>query len=69
LVDRIEFRVEPSAIKHRPIAAKPLQHIEEKDVPIDLWSAASSISDTNLRQAFLRAALSSTERNEGREKN
>ena len=68
LVDRIELRVEPSAVKHRPIAQKSVAQIEENDVPIELWSAAAAISDKNLRQSFLRAALSSTKRNENRQR-
>ena len=66
LVDRIELRIEPAAIKHRPLEARVATHIDESSVPIELWKAASSISDKNLRQSFLRAALSSTRRNENR---
>jgi hypothetical protein len=68
LVDRIELRVDPSAVTHRPIAPKPVVQLQEHDVPIELWAAASSISDNDLRQSFLRAALSSTQRNKNRQK-
>ena len=68
LVDRIELRVEPSAVKHHPIELKAVAQIEENDVPAELWTAASSISDNDLRQTFLRAALSSSKRNEDRQR-
>jgi hypothetical protein len=67
LVDRIELRIDPSSIKQRPLEAKTVRQVEQNDVPIELWAAASAISDHNLRQSFLRAALSSTKRNEKRQ--
>jgi hypothetical protein len=66
LVDRTDLRIEPDAVKHRPTAPKAVTQVEENDVPIELWSAARAISDKDLRQTFLRAALSSTKRNESR---
>jgi hypothetical protein len=68
LVDRIELRIQPSAVKHRSDEAKTAVQVQENDVPIELWAAANAISDKNLRQSFLRAALSSTRRNEKRER-
>ena len=66
MVDRIELKVAPDSIKHQPIEQTPQISIEKSDVPVDLWLAASAISDEHLRQTFLRAAMSATKRNERR---
>jgi len=38
----------------------------DNEVPLELWSAANAVRDKRLRQAFLKAALSSTKRLENR---
>jgi len=64
LVSNIDLRVNPSALA---IERKPQQaEIAEKDVPIELWSAANCIEDKQLRQKFLKAALGLLKRKESR---
>ena len=60
LVKDVELMVEPNLIK-------PQQPVEDQrsldnEVPLELWSAASAISDKELRQKFLRAATSAIRR-------
>ena len=61
LVRQIELTVDPQLTKaHSPPTddKRPL----DNQVPLELWSAASAISDKELRQKFLRAATSAIQR-------
>jgi|SRR5215470_4162958 len=57
IVKDIELRVNPRAV----ILAQPKKiespEIPDNEVPLDLWTAASTIQDKQLRQKFLRAAM------------
>lgn len=60
LVREIELIVDPQLTKAPPPPEdeRPL----DNQVPLELWSAASAISDKELRQKFLRAATSAIQR-------
>ena len=65
LVTQIDLRVDPRKVNPRSISnSKSKEPIPDNEVPLELWSAASVIRDKQLRQAFLRAAVSSTSRRE-----
>lgn len=68
LVDRIELQVEPSFIKSRSVQEKQATPLLENEIPVELWAAASAISDKQLRQSFLKAAVSATNRLEKQSK-
>lgn len=66
LVKNIELRIQPQTFT---IAALPKQESDDilnNEVPLELWSAASSIEDKQLKQKFLKAAVVSLRRNEER---
>jgi hypothetical protein len=63
LIKNLELTVDPELTKSTP------QNVDDKpsldnQVPLELWSAASAISDKELRQKFLRAATSAIRRRE-----
>jgi hypothetical protein len=63
LVREVELTVDPQ------LTRPPQEPIDNKrsldnEVPLELWSAASAISDKELRQKFLRAASSAIRRRE-----
>lgn len=60
LVKEVELTVDPQLTNLAPprMEDKPL----DNQVPLELWSAASAISDKELRQKFLRAATSAIQR-------
>ena len=63
LVTQIDFRIDPTMA--RTLAkpkTEPKKPILDNEVPLEIWSAANAIQDKRLRQAFLRAAVSSTKR-------
>ncbi len=63
LVTQIDFRIDPEVAKRQTLPKKGTQDlIPDNEVPLELWSAANAIQDKRLRQAFLRAAVSSTKR-------
>jgi len=58
LVSRIDFRIDSTmAVALVKEEAQP-NEILDNEVPLDLWTAANAIRDKQLRQKFLRAALS-----------
>lgn len=66
LVSRIEIQIDPALTRSQTVRPKQNKELKENEVPFDLWSAASAISDRHLRQSFLRAAVSATRRLENR---
>jgi hypothetical protein len=67
LVSQIDLRIDPrmTHIRALPCPEKTEEALDN-EVPLELWSAASAIKDKRLRQAFLKAALTSTKRLENR---
>ncbi|HEX6732838.1 MAG TPA: hypothetical protein VF074_22655, partial [Pyrinomonadaceae bacterium] len=61
LVREVELTVDPQLTK---VPSPPMDDKRPLDnqVPLELWSAASAISDKELRQKFLRAATSAIQR-------
>jgi hypothetical protein len=67
LVSQIDLRIDPKMTHIRALPRpEKMEEAPDNEVPLELWSAASSIKDKRLRQAFLKAALSSTKRLENR---
>ena len=64
LVSNIELRIDPESVPAAPNKSEAPTEIIDNEVPIDLWSAASSIADKQLRQKFLKAALGMLKRKE-----
>ena len=62
LINSIELRVNPKAVFVEPSKKRDAAEVLDNEVPLELWSAASSIEDKQLRQKFLRAALGSLKR-------
>ena len=61
LVDYIELQVNSAMAVKKTTRTSASQ----SEVPLEIWSAANSIGDAKLRQAFLRTALAQTARIEG----
>jgi hypothetical protein len=63
LVSQIELRIDSriSGTRALPAIVRKEQAVDN-EVPLELWSAANAIQDKQLRQAFLKAAVSSTKR-------
>ena len=62
LVSQIDLRIDPRISNTRPSPrSETKEHVLDK-VPLELFSAASSIKDKQLRQVFLNAVASSIER-------
>ena len=67
LVSQIDLRIDPRMTHIRALPRpEKKEDALDNEVPLELWSAASAIKDKRLRQAFLKAALSSTKRLENR---
>ena len=67
LVSQIDLRIDPRMTQIRALPRpEKKEDALDNEVPLELWSAASAIKDKRLRQAFLKAALSSTKRLENR---
>jgi hypothetical protein len=62
LLDDIDLRVNPKAVSLSKPQIDESAEILDNEVPIELWSAASSIDDKQLRQKFLKAAIGSLRR-------
>ncbi len=63
LVSQIDLRIDPRMTHIRALPRpEKKEDTPDNEVPLELWSAASAIKDKRLRQAFLKAALSSTKR-------
>ena len=61
LIGSLDFVIDPRVVKPRveqPEQNEPL----DNEVPLELWSAASSIHDKELRKSFLKTALLSLKR-------
>ena len=61
LIGSLDFVIDPKVVKPRveqPEQNEPL----DNEVPLELWSAASSIHDKELRKSFLKTALLSLKR-------
>lgn len=62
IVGAIEFVIDPQLVNSRVEPHKNLDEPLDNEASLELWSAASAIKDKNLRQTFLRAAVSSMKR-------
>jgi hypothetical protein len=62
IVKDIELRVNPKAIIVTAAKKNELDDIPDNEVPFDLLAAASTIQDRQLRQKFLKAAITSLKR-------
>jgi len=64
IVKHIEFQIDPVLVnsKRKPIVSP--EEVKDSDIPLELRSAANAIHDKDLRQAFLRAAVTSIKRQE-----
>jgi hypothetical protein len=62
VVSTIEFVVDPKLAKARVEAPKPPEQVLDNEVPLELWSAANAIHDKELRQSFLRTAMTALKR-------
>ena len=64
LVSFIELRIDEKVFSQRVTKQAAQADSSSAEVPLQLWSAANSISDKELRQLFLKAALSQSQRSE-----
>ena len=63
LVSQIDLRIDSRISGTRALPAiVGKEQAVDNEVPLELWSAANAIQDKQLRQAFLKAAVSSTKR-------
>jgi predicted nucleic acid-binding Zn ribbon protein len=63
LVKDIELRIIPKVLSAAPAPGPANTDLVDNEVPLELWSAASAIEDTQLRQKFLKAAMGALRRN------
>ena len=61
VVSAIEFEIDPKRFKTRP-EAKSTEEPVDKEVPLELWSAANAIHDKELRKSFLKTAMTALRR-------
>ena len=63
LVSQIDLRIDPRiANTLSKTGSKTKMEMLDSEVPLELWPAASAIKDKQLRQVFLKAAVSSIKR-------
>ena len=62
IVKDIELRVNPKAVIVTQPKKNESREIPDNEVPLDLWTAASTIQDKQLRQKFLKAAMATLKR-------
>lgn len=62
VVGAIEFVIEPKLGKALVDEEKPNEEPLDNEVPLELWSAASTIHDKELRRKFLKTAALSLKR-------
>ena len=62
IVSTIKFIVDAKLVKARPESPRPADDSLDKEVPLELWSAANAIHDAELRKNFLKTALASLKR-------
>jgi len=61
LVSSLDFVIDPKLVKPR-VEQTEQQEPLDNEVPLELWSAAHSIHDQELRKSFLKTALLSLKR-------
>ena len=61
LIGSLDFVIDPRVVKPRVEQPKQNEPLDN-EVPLELWSAASSIHDKELRKSFLKTALLSLKR-------
>ncbi len=66
LVDTIEFRIDPKALKTQESIAGRVKGEASQPLPPALASAAEEITDPDLRERFMRAAANCIERRNSR---
>jgi hypothetical protein len=64
VVSRIEFRVDTSLVVQGLVQPRVEQDLNDTDISLEVWSAANTIEDKQLRKKFLRAATASLRRTE-----
>jgi hypothetical protein len=65
LVETIEFRIDPAALRNQDVVARSEQTAEpNRPLPAELALAANGITDPELRERFKRAAANCIERRE-----
>jgi hypothetical protein len=62
IVSTIEFVIDPKLAKARTEAPKRQEESLDNEVPLELWSAANTIHDKELRKSFLRTAMAALKR-------
>ena len=62
LVSTLDFVIDPKLVKARVQESEQPDEPLDNEVPLELWSAANSIQDKELRKNFLKTALLSLKR-------
>lgn len=64
-ITSIEFRIDPVSVNENRTAAIPREETQQP-IPTEIISAAAAITDSDLRQRFIRAAANCVSRREAR---
>jgi hypothetical protein len=67
IVGAIEFVIDPKLALAQAEQRKPQEEPIDKEVPLELWSAANAIHDKELRKSFLKTATLSLKRRASKE--
>ena len=62
LIGSLDFVIDPKVVKPRVEQSDQQNEPLDNEVPLELWSAANSIHDKELRKSFLKTALLSLKR-------
>ena len=62
LIGSLDFVIDPKLVKPRVEQSDQQNEPLDNEVPLELWSAANSIHDKELRKSFLKTALLSLKR-------
>jgi len=62
LVSAFNFVIDPKLAKSRVEQHEPEKELLDNEVPLELWSAANTIHDKELRKSFLKTALRALKR-------
>ena len=62
LVSAFDFVIDPQRAKPRVEQPEEQEEVLDNEVPLELWSAANTIHDKELRKSFLKTALLSLKR-------
>src|SRR5215216_4377526 len=62
VVSSIEFEVDAKLFKTRARQPQQPEQTLDKEVPLELWSAANAIHDKELRRSFLKTAMAALRR-------